>query len=455
MKLSNRIIDGTYRPSGAAMGTRSVQALPPIPYERCERSKSKDNENVSVFKLRTNPSNDDSPTYDLKALTFKAGSVEEFILWKRDLIKICIGQNVSDAAGKYAMTRRLLEGDALAAFNKAAIATGNETNANYATTMRALATHVFPKNALALQRQWFHRYMRKPSKHTMREYVARVIEINEMLTEFPPGFNAVQVIQDDEMKDLLEFSVPWQWRIEMTKQAFRPIEHDLADIVEFCERQELAESVMSAMKKTPNNNEEQPGMDTADAKWKPKNKKGRGSSWKREPFPKNNKKKRSGRCESFNESNGRDGCRLHPDAVTHTTAECRVVQAQIDNMKSTYAAQPNKRQKTASNNSAGSNNKYKNKSSGDLHTLIDDFEQMKARLEQEIERRGHEGGKRKREENEPLEIGETDEEKLNGRELSESLEQNFSGELAELSLSDVHESDLEDLDPLSDEELDA
>jgi hypothetical protein len=113
MKLSNRIIDGTYRPSGAAMGTRSVQALPPIPYERCERSKSKDNENVSVFKLRTNPSNDDSPTYDLKALTFKAGSVEEFILWKRDLIKICIGQNVSDAAGKYAMTRRLLEGDAL------------------------------------------------------------------------------------------------------------------------------------------------------------------------------------------------------------------------------------------------------------------------------------------------------------------------------------------------------
>jgi hypothetical protein len=132
------------------------------------------------------------------------------------------------------------------------------------------------------------------------------------------------------------------------------------------------------------------------------------------------------------------------------------VQAQIDNMKGTYLAQAQKRQKTASNNSAGSNNKYRtNKSSGDLHTLMDDLEQMKARLEQEIEGHGHEGGKRKREENESLEIGETDEEKLNGRELRESLEQNFSGELAELSLSDVHESDLEDLDPLSDEELDA
>jgi hypothetical protein len=55
--------------------------------------------NVSVFKLRTNPTNEDSPTYDMKALTFSSGTVEEFIMWKRDLLKICVGQHVSDAAG--------------------------------------------------------------------------------------------------------------------------------------------------------------------------------------------------------------------------------------------------------------------------------------------------------------------------------------------------------------------
>jgi hypothetical protein len=440
-----------------------VQALPPIPYERCERSKSKDNDNVSVFKLRTNPSNDDSPTYDLKALTFKAGSVEEFILWKRDLTKICVGQNVSDAAGKYAMTRRLLEGDALAAFNKAATATGNETNTNYSTTMRALATHIFPKNALALQRQWFHRFMRKPSKHTMREYVARVIEINEMLAEFPPGFNPTQLIQDDEMKDLLEFSVPWQWRIEMTKQAFRPIEHDLPDIVEFCERQETAEGVLSAMRKSNNNHLPNSPDGSGSSNWKQahKAKKGKGS-WKRDKFNKNTK---SGRCESFNDTGGKDGCRLHPDAVTHTTAECRVVQSQIDNMRGTYLAQAQKRQKT--NGSGANSNKKYNKPGGDLHTLLDDIENIKARLDKELKQRGQTGGKRKRE-NDELESGEIDENlqgsnarELNAQEssgpnaLNASVAENFSGELAELSLSDVHESDLDGLDPLSEDEFDA
>jgi hypothetical protein len=478
MKLANNILrDNTYRSSGAAIGTGGgVQAPPPIPYERCERSKSKDNDNVSVFKLRTNPSSDDSPTYELKALTFKAGTVEEYILWKRDLAKICVGQNVSDAAGKYAMTRRLLEGDALAAFNKAATATGNETNTNYATTMRELAKHVFPKNALALQRQWFHRYMRKPSKHTMREYVARVIEINEMLVEFPSGFNTSQLIQEDEIKDLLEFSVPWQWRIEMVKQAFRPIDHDLADIVEFCERQETAESVFQAIKTANTYAGHQTMNGTGDTTWNKRkqkpNKKGRGS-WKNEKGGfLNNKNKKSGRCESFNDTGGKDGCRLHPDAVTHTTAECRVVQSQIDNMKSMYAARgrgggpPNKRQKTSTNNDA-SKKQYNNKPGGDLHTLLDDIEHVKARLEKELKQRGQEGGKRKRE-NYELENGEIVEnlQGSNGRELNAqefngpnalnaSVEENFSGELAELSLSDVHDSDLEGLESLSDEELDA
>jgi uncharacterized protein YidB (DUF937 family) len=38
----------------------------------------------------------------MKALTFSSGTVEEFIMWKRDhLLKICVGQHVTDAAGKF------------------------------------------------------------------------------------------------------------------------------------------------------------------------------------------------------------------------------------------------------------------------------------------------------------------------------------------------------------------
>jgi len=76
---------------------------PPIPYLQAERSKDKDNEDVSVFKLRTDPSNKDSQTYDTKVLTYHSGSVEEFLLWKKDLEKVLVGQNVTSAPGKYSI----------------------------------------------------------------------------------------------------------------------------------------------------------------------------------------------------------------------------------------------------------------------------------------------------------------------------------------------------------------
>jgi hypothetical protein len=107
--------------------------------------------------------------------------------------------------------------------------------------------------------------------------------------------------------------------------------------------------------------------------------------------------------------------------------------------------------------------KYNNnkKPGGDFHTLLEEIEHVKARLEKEIKQRGQEGGKRKRD-NESLEIGEIVEnlQDSNGCELppsalNASVEENFSGELAELSLSDVHESDLDGLDPLSEDEFDA
>ena len=142
----------------------------PIPFDQAERSKDKDNEDVSVFKLRTNPHDKDSQTYDMKVLTFHLGRVEDFLLWKKDLNKVLVGQNVQSAQDKYAMTRRLLDGDALAAFNTKALTYPQETEANYIQSMHALAIHVFPKNALTIQRQWFHRYLHKRVDHSMHEF---------------------------------------------------------------------------------------------------------------------------------------------------------------------------------------------------------------------------------------------------------------------------------------------
>jgi hypothetical protein len=147
MKISAHVVKNLLANQFKKNGMQPV----PIPYDRQERLKDKDNKDVSVFRIRTNPTDKDSQTYDMKVLTFHTGTVEEFLLWKKDLNKVLVGQNVLSAPDKFAMTRRLLDGDALAAFNTKASTCSQETDTNYTLCMQALSTHVFPKNALTIQ----------------------------------------------------------------------------------------------------------------------------------------------------------------------------------------------------------------------------------------------------------------------------------------------------------------
>jgi hypothetical protein len=396
-----------------------------------------------VFKLRTNPNDNHSQTYDMKVLTYHTGTVEEFLLWKKDLNKVLVGQNVLSATDMFAMTRRLLDGDALAAFNTKAVTLSQETEANYTLCMQALSIHVFPKNALTIQRQWFHRYLHKRMENSMREFVARINEINAMMEEFPPSFTKDQMISDSEMKDLLEFAIPISWRVKMAEHAFRPIEHSVPDIVEFCERLEFTEN---AMKSIPNNGgNHQPNQTQSQSNYKGKNSE-QGQKCRDNvdalthatSKQKSNKHKRPGKVVSYKDSDGSDGCRLHIWATDHTTAECRVISKQIDSMRAQYEAQPhnvNKRQKT---------NNSQPKQGGDLHVMLDTVNKVKARLEKELQQRQTTCGKRKAV-SFANNIVEKKEEKANQKNVSDQ----FSSELEELTLSDVSDGDLDTLSDLS------
>ena len=412
-----------------------IQA-PPVPYERARRLKDKDDEEVSVFKLRTNPSDKDSQTYDLKVLTFKSGSVEEFLLWKKDLYKVLTGQNVQSATGKFAMTRRLLEGDALAAFNAEATTQSQETDANYTKCMHKLATYVFPKNALTIQRQWFHRYLHKPTEIKMREFVARINEINAYLDEYPPAFDKQQMITESEMKDLLEFAIPIIWRVKMAEHAFRPIDHDIVDIVEFCERIEFTEPIQ---KSTMNGDSDaNPTLSQShNGRNAKRGRNGRDNNGALTQAVSNNrtkKHKKAGKVVSYKDSDGSDGCRLHIWATDHTTAECRVIQKQVDNMRAQWDAQPH----NANNNKRQKTNNKQPKQGGDLHVLVDTFNKAKARLEKEIKQRQMACGKRKQEAY--LDIINTEEEKADEKD-----DWSFHSELEQLTLTDVSDEELEEL----------
>jgi hypothetical protein len=84
-----------------------------------------------------------------------------------------------------------------------------------------------------------------------------------------------------------------------------------------------------------------------------------------------------------------------------------------------------------------------------LHTLLDDVEHIKARLEKEVKQQEQASGKRKREKKVREDTHET------SQSITESLTDNFDGELEQLTLSDVPEDDLGDLEPLSEEEFEA
>ena len=72
------------------------------------------------------------------------------------------------------MASHLLEGDALAKFNELATAEGTETNKHFATVMNNVTIHVFPQQALSLQKHYMRRAMRKQSSIKMREFIAPV-----------------------------------------------------------------------------------------------------------------------------------------------------------------------------------------------------------------------------------------------------------------------------------------
>ena len=98
----------------------------------------------------------DSLQYKLKVCSFSTGSVEQYILWKKDLEKLIISQNLELAGDKFTMTCKVLKGDALADFNQHAPAAVEENDETYKECMEGIAKHIFPKNALSHQKAWLH-----------------------------------------------------------------------------------------------------------------------------------------------------------------------------------------------------------------------------------------------------------------------------------------------------------
>jgi hypothetical protein len=105
-----------------------------------------------TLKLRAHPRDAGSPQFSFEMSYFSSGTPEEFLLWQQGLRKVLEGQGLDTGSDMFATTRRMLEGDALATFNSALNHNNHETVHEFTRSMNALKRHIFPKQALQVQK---------------------------------------------------------------------------------------------------------------------------------------------------------------------------------------------------------------------------------------------------------------------------------------------------------------
>ena len=299
--------------------------VPPISLDRPE-AKQLTRGQYQTYKLRNVPQDNDSATYELSVPYFSTGTVEEWLRFRSNLTKVLHGQRATQGTQQYVIGRRLLEGAALTTFQNCADAQTSETVANFTECMNAVARSIFPRDAARNQKRYMRRFLRKPATMLTRDFVSRVIEINNYFPSFPQieaengVLTDVEKLPNDELLDIFAFGVPNSWQKAMTLQDFDPPSHTLQEFISFCERMEQIE------------NHEKP--EGSSAKASKKNKKKSSSS-----EDKDSSSKKRGRDD------GPKNCLLHGDDCGHETHRCHALKAQAKRMKQTYEAQAPEKKK--------------------------------------------------------------------------------------------------------------
>jgi hypothetical protein len=117
--------------------------VPPVPLRRVE-DKLKKGEYVSIH-CRSISTDKDLTTYELAVPYFKTGNTEKFLRFLEVFEKACTGQDCTTGPQKFSLMDRLLQGDALAAFNAhKPNRMATETNEAFEKCVKKLTAYVCP-----------------------------------------------------------------------------------------------------------------------------------------------------------------------------------------------------------------------------------------------------------------------------------------------------------------------
>lgn len=278
-----------------ANDSQEAVLVPAIPYEK-EAKKTMEKGHYQAYKLRTLPADPDSPVYEIQVAHFESGTPEEWLKFMSNIDQVFAGQDVTTGPPQYSIVRSLLKGDALTVFNTNAATLRSETVSNLKDCLSALTTHIFPVSALQIQKRYMRRLLKKPTDVPTKDHVARVMELNNYLPRFPDATTTNGKLSEEDIMDLLEFSLPGKWVHEMKRQGFVAVKETPKKFISFCENIEAFERYKESMQKQDSK--------PKDSKRKRSNEGKRGKDTKSE--------RRTYYCEN------------HGENVSHDTKQCRL-----------------------------------------------------------------------------------------------------------------------------------
>ena len=318
---------------------RDIPILPLVPTKYRYRK-----DEILTFKLRTEPANADSPTYDFTTPYLNGTEeVRVAIDMSNNYLKIRTGLNIQTGEGGDAVVKRILKDTALSSYsatvdaivtqryNTAMInaqrAQPGDTDAIVQARINAVARIIEPDDvvagiqeviqfmspykALSRVKRYLRRNCRKPADMNVRTFYNHFQRINHKeLPMLPPfGTHPPQSLHDDETLDIMLFAFPKSWQAEMQRQGYDPFEHSSLQLLNFCERLEAAEKIETPVKT------------------------------KQSHKSSDSKKQKTKSSESSKKSE--KYCQLHGHAG-HTTNECRTIQAQVKKLKGSSDDGPSK-----------------------------------------------------------------------------------------------------------------
>ena len=347
MKLSNSVTDvGTIPKKKNSSRIWSKQMIIPLVPESSKKSDVKIEE--ITFALRANPESKKSETYEITTTAFTHGTPEEFLIFRKTLKKILIGQNITTGREKFAMARRLLDGQSLSVFERYVSQNMDESRPDAHTdealneALDSVGFSIFPTNAIKTQRRALRRSIRKPVDMSVTHLIARLSELNEQLSQYPGGNEAAK-LGEDELKEIIEFSLPMSWRKQMTLQRFHCYEKSIDEVINFCKDMEDYELAHPTERERVEK-----------------------KISKKHPVKPNRRKRNFYEHQKMQEP--KPFCKLH--GYGHSTESCKVLDKQINKMKSEFEEKKSRYSKNA-NSKFSPKNRYNKDENHHIYAMID------------------------------------------------------------------------------------